>query len=338
MNGHQVQALLDSGAGCSVVDSSAAPSLGVRGLGGFHVGGQGGEASIGYAPGVSLAVGTMRLPDVTVGVLDLGLPGLKVSPPLVLVLGAEAFDQLAVDIDYQRRRLRFVRSADLDMPSGATILPLGMSLAGFSVPVSVEGAPAIPVLLDTGNDGAFQLYPFYWSRRHLLEGRPSTEIRGGGVGGLLNTCVAIIKSLGIGNLALEDVGTGFEPTGIDTINRTDLLGNMGEVILSQFHVIVDFPKRRIAFIPTAAGLTRPFKHELVGLESTPTATGLKVFFVMPGSPAETAGFKAGDIIKAIDGHPIARDPGLTIDGSPGVPLILTLSDGRERKILPRRFY
>ena len=338
MNGYQVQALLDSGAGCSVADSSSAPALGVHGLGAFHVGGQGGQASIAYAPGISFTVGIMRLPDVTAGVLDLGLPGVTVDPPLVLILGAEVFNQMAVDIDYERHRLRFVRSADLDMPSGATILPLGSSLGGFSVPVSVEGLPPIPVLLDTGNDGAFQLYPFYWSRRHLLEGRPSTEIRGGGVGGLLNTRVAIVKSLGIGNLTLKDVGTGFEPSGIDTINRTDLLGNMGEAILSRFHVIVDFPRRRIAFIPTATGLIVPFKHELVGLESTPSTTGLKVFFVMPGSPAEKAGLKAGDIIKAIDGHPIAHNPDVTMDGSSGVPIVLTLSDGHEKRIVPARFY
>jgi hypothetical protein len=339
LNGHKVLAILDSGASFSVVDSGSAAAYGVHGLGHFATAGQGGTAAVAYAPNVTLSVGSMRLPGVTAGIIDLGLPGLTINPPLVAILGAEAFVQTALEIDYTRHRLRFFKSAGFVPPPGSVTLPLGTVFGFFTLPVSVDGNAPIPVILDLGNDGTFQLFPAFWQHHALRSQRPASAGVGAGVGGLVTYRMVSLDNVKLGSLALTDVPTALEPTGIDAIDPTVVLGNMGEEVFSRFQIIIDFPNRRISFIPLAGSVSAPFAHDLVGPETNPAGKLLKVIFVMPGSPAAKAGFVAGDELTAIDGKPVQLASGEMLDNAKaGVRIALTLKTGVVRSLVPKRFY
>ncbi|KGI78583.1 PDZ domain-containing protein [Oleiagrimonas soli] len=54
---------------------------------------------------------------------------------------------------------------------------------------------------------------------------------------------------------------------------------------------------------------------MLGLVMMPTAKGLKIAAVTPGSSAEKAGVKAGDLIVAVDGKPTATSNGAVVDAS-----------------------
>ncbi len=335
INGHKVAAILDSGAQLTVLDSHAAAGLGARPIGAFITFGQGGAAAISYAPGVSVTAGQLRLPDITAGAIDLGLPGTQMSPPLVAILGGEVFTQSIVDIDYPNHRLRFLVPGEFAAPSKAVTLPLTTILGSFVMPVAAEGGTSIPVLLDTGNDGTFQLFPAYWQHLNLLNHRPVSAARGGGVGGLITYKIASLAALGIGAVKLHDVPTSFEPSGIATVDQTVMLGNIGDAILDRFHLIIDFPHRRIIFIPTAA-TQAPLPHNVIGIETMPDHDALKIIFVMQNSPAAHAGLAVGDSISKVNG--VCASTSNRQAAPAGKVLVITLSNGSEKTLTTARFY
>ncbi|WP_430635949.1 PDZ domain-containing protein [Sphingomonas hankookensis] len=70
---------------------------------------------------------------------------------------------------------------------------------------------------------------------------------------------------------------------------------------------------------------------------------LRVLHVMAGGPAARAGWKADELICAVDGQPIAPTSGSTIDvrwgtDKPGRVVRLSLCDGTERTLTLANFY
>jgi predicted metalloprotease with PDZ domain len=57
-------------------------------------------------------------------------------------------------------------------------------------------------------------------------------------------------------------------------------------------------------VPDASAISLPFAKDRSGLIAPPEKGRLKVLLVAPGSPADLAGWKAGNEIIAVDGHSI----------------------------------
>jgi S1-C subfamily serine protease len=56
----------------------------------------------------------------------------------------------------------------------------------------------------------------------------------------------------------------------------------------------------VAKIESGAKIIRPY----IGLNGTPTSTGLQVTDVYPDGPADESGVQVDDVIETIDGHPV----------------------------------
>ncbi len=247
VNGHSARALLDSGASQTAIDKTFAATNGIAAVGHFLVGGQGGTTSTAYTPGVTIQAGGARLDGVVANVIDLQQPGTRMSPPLLVILGAEVFAETAVEIDYARRRLRFLDPAAPPRLEHSATLPLGLFEGAFTFPISIEKQRPVPFLLDTGNDGALQLFPAYWQPRGMLRNRPYKESGNGGVGGIAHYRLATLASINIGSIEIKEVPTAFQMPGNAVSNETAILGNCGDAIYARFHLIVNFPERRITF-------------------------------------------------------------------------------------------
>lgn len=247
IDGHPARALLDSGASQTAIDQTFAKDHGIAAIGRFLVSGQGGTVDTAYTPGVAIGAGAAKLDGVVANVIDLQQPGTRMSPPLIAILGAEVFAETAVDIDYANRRLRFIDPATVPRVADGVTLPLELFEGSFHFPISIEKRAPIPMLLDTGDNGALQLFPAYWQPRDMLKGRPSKESGNGGVGGMARYRLATLSSIGIGSIDLRDVPTAFQLPGNPASNETGILGNCGNAIYSRFHLLINFPSRWIMF-------------------------------------------------------------------------------------------
>ena len=91
------------------------------------------------------------------------------------------------------------------------------------------------------------------------------------------------------------------------------------------------PSNTVARIANSIIAGRPVKHSYVGVElNGNSASGAQVTQIQTNSPAASAGLQAGDVITAINGHPVASTAAFiqTVDGyPPGTTITLTVKHG-----------
>jgi len=83
---------------------------------------------------------------------------------------------------------------------------------------------------------------------------------------------------------------------------TVLAGMIGNDILRRFRVTFDCPHKQIVLVPDSLR-DMPFEVDMSGLGFGPS---YRIFSVAPGSIAEKAGLKVGDVITKLDGKPVAQ--------------------------------
>jgi C-terminal processing protease CtpA/Prc len=85
-------------------------------------------------------------------------------------------------------------------------------------------------------------------------------------------------------------------------------GLLGMDVLRRFRLTLD-PSRKRLLLEKNAAFPEPFDYDASGLRVQPQGadlTTLEVRSVRPGSPGAQAGLRAGDVILAIDGHPVGE--------------------------------
>src|SRR5690606_30660403 len=155
----------------------------------------GGVSSAQFVSGVTLQVGSLTLPDMTVAILDLEAIAGMLGRPLPVILGKDAFNDLIVDVDFPNHRIAFHEPAGVAPPQDARQVSLMESAGGLrSVEVSIEGRPPVPFDFDIGNGGSVLVFPVYAQAEGLLEDRPSSTVMSGAVGGAREARIATLAS------------------------------------------------------------------------------------------------------------------------------------------------
>lgn len=338
VNGHDVQVLLDSGAETSVLDKTWAEAHGIKSEGELTAVGTGGQAVAGLARDVSFEVGALKLQNLNVATLDLRAISAQLGAPLPVILGAEVFKQLIVDIDFETKQIAFHDPAGFKPPKGAAVVPVTSSGGIRAVPVSIEGGPPVQVHFDIGNGSPFLLASVYWEPRKMLEGRPSSKVLSGAVGGVREQPIASLKTLTFGGVTFRDVPAVFQMAGNTAIDGDRNSGNVGLPILSRFRMMTDYPNDRLYLIAHKDAASLPFAKNRGGLRTVRNPAGLRVVHVSPGSPAAAAGFKPDDLIIALDGKPIDAAAEQWQTGPAGKTVALTMSDTTVRNVTLKDYY
>jgi predicted aspartyl protease len=233
VNGHAVEALLDSAAEASILDSEIARKLGL--VGSEIVTGKGsGEKNfaVPLAKGVTLNAAGLTLRDQTIAIADLSDVGRRLlGHPLDMILGRELFDAARLRIDIDRRELEVMD--DRTEPRGIR-LEL-KTVNGIEVfPMGVEDEPVLAAF-DLGNGANVLMSSGYARHRGLLtDGRTVSKETGGGLGGETKRSVIVLKSLEIAGLTLTDVAASID----EGDSATDL--NVGISVLRHFVITADF--------------------------------------------------------------------------------------------------
>src|SRR5262245_62955940 len=107
VNGHAIEALLDSGAEASFLDRSVGQKIGLLGAGSVAAKGSGEKNfTVPLAKGVTLAAAGITMRDQTIAVSSLADVGRRLlGHPLDMILGREIFDAARLRIDIGRRQL-----------------------------------------------------------------------------------------------------------------------------------------------------------------------------------------------------------------------------------------
>ncbi len=148
--------ILDTGAGTSLVSSELGQKLNLKILGSRDGQGAGGAVSVSLAKLSSLAVASMKLDDVDVGVVDLSQIGKAVGAKIDGDLGYNFLKHFRITLDYRQNEIRFddPRRFELAGRSRAiTEVPLRLASPAkplILVDVYVHGRGPFQFAIDTG--------------------------------------------------------------------------------------------------------------------------------------------------------------------------------------------
>lgn len=342
VNGVETEVLLDSGAEMTVLDKAFAERLGISVAGDVAAVGTGGIGSAQFASGVTIELDGITFADRTVAVIDFAAISQAIGRPLPVVLGKDAFNGLIIDVDFPGRRIAFHERDGFAAPEGLVEVPLVSTGSIRAVPLSIEGrAPAL-FDFDTGNGGALIIYPAYAEAERFLEGRPQTTVLAGAVGGVRESGMATVRSLGLAGFEVRDVPTVFPPAGPSAVDSDRTAGNVGLGVLGRFRLVTDFAGDRLWLGADPAALTQPFARDRLGLGLRKDGEVVVVQRVSPNSPAAEAGWTTGERIVAIDGVPAAELDAAALrsvlSDPAGRTVRLTLENGESRALMSRDFY
>jgi len=237
INGVPAEALLDSAAEMTFVDPKLAARLKLVPEGSEIAKGSGGPAQVQFAKDVTIEAAGVKLTHLTVALLDMtDLSRRLVAKDLQIILGREFFDAGRVRIDIEGRKIEKVASSA--EPRG-TKLPLLSARGIESFPCIVEGT-ATRADIDLGNGNEVLIGRGFAETHGLLApGRVVEHKSGGGIGGVVDREIVVLKSLEIAGARFENVRAAIDPQ--PTAGEV----NVGTSILRRFILVIDFPAHAV---------------------------------------------------------------------------------------------
>jgi len=330
--------LLDSGAGRTVIDKDYAAELGLELIGGGKAAGAAQSIGLQLAtiprcslPGLELAgqeIVAMEIADLFRRASDVEIGGL---------LGHDFLSRFVSRIDYANSAITlydpvtFVYTGDgvvVDAPLVGTLL---------TAPIALGSGRSGRCMIDLGASINCLHYPFA-DERGLL-GTDGVEMVGAGAGGAFNARLSRLEEIEFGGHAVRDpiVLVPTEDAG-DAAGTADLVATLGYGLLRHFVITLDYAREEIIVEP-GGDFGRSFPEDKSGLAVRRSESGdPEVFFVMPGTPADEAGFVRGDVIVSIDGTRVEELDGLSairrlFEGAPGTSHALRVLRGGEARDL-----
>ena len=241
VNGVAVDALLDSGAEASLLDSAFAERVGLTG--GKDVTARGsGESTMkaSLIEGVKLEALGVTLENQTVGVLDLSDVGQRLfGHRLDIIMGREIFDNARLEIDIDGKTIRVVDPAV--EPKGVK-LPLASSFGIETFPVTIEGQ-TVQATFDIGN-GSKPMVGGVLAKKLLGDGRAVQTESGGGIGGERKREVIDLATVEFAGKRFEKVSATVDA---DDNNAHD--ANIGISLLRHYLITVDYKARALWLQP-----------------------------------------------------------------------------------------
>ena len=304
--------------------------------------GEGGGVEAEISDGLVVELGDLRLTQVRATVV----PPLKgLADYHDGVIGASLFNNFVVAIDYDARRITLHDPASWQPPQDSKTVPFTLEHNAPFVKVAVLDAtgrrlPAT-VVVDLGAGHPISLNLGKVDGLTLPDGARRTIV-GFGVSGRLPGQVGRIAGLDIGGVTLKDVVATFPDREVQRPGGEDYRdGNLGNQILQRFNVAFDYRNRRMTLV-AGESFNRPFEWDMSGLWLQPTGEGLRVGFVVDGSPAGRAGVLVGDVVTRMNGREVSpadlpglreklRQPGQQVDFTllrEGKPVSLSLTTER----------
>lgn len=253
-NSRPLRFVLDTGSQGTILNNSQlADSLRLKMVGTVQVRGAGSgpmtTASVAEnvtfnIAGIELAGGRLAVHSLTPGSPFAGQDG---------VIGRSVFENLVVEVDWEKQILRFYDPARYAYSGTGAILPLTFDEAGrpyTTARVVIAGDTAIPVKLvvDTGASHALALDVGSHPGIRLPE-EAAAAVLGVGGNGEVRGHRGRVKSFQLGGYTLKDVPTSFPDASANTAGLGGRQGNLGDGALRRFKIVYDYSRKRMIVEP-----------------------------------------------------------------------------------------
>lgn len=282
--------VLDTGASQTVVTPRVANQLSsdTRPVNMYAEGSQGQRQNIDRVLDVrSLKIGSVELRGFEAITLDLTRIQATLGANVDGILGAPAFKDVLIAIDYPGSAIRISRG-ELPTPDGQRVLALTESDKPI-VDVKIAGKRR-RFLIDTGKAGAFSVRDF---DRQPFSNPPATIASGVAIGGTYTLRAGRLD----GDITLGDVT--FKHPVVESSDASDLIGAEA---LKPFVVVLDMGHRRISLTGPAERTVQSSPVRGIGIGFDYSGGAWSVGQVFAGLPAEAVGILPGDAVIRLGGR------------------------------------
>ena len=227
------------------------------------------------------------------------------------IIGGDFLKGLVVDLDYKHSKLT-IHDPNQFQP-GRKFTRHKIDLVNHkpyiqSITQIEDKTDTLKYLLDTGASLALLIH----SNKILDFELPRNVIVGNlgkGLGGNISGFVGMTNRMSLGSYEFNNVISSYQAIDSLILNTRDIVrdGIIGNVILSRFHVIIDYVDEVLYLKPTS-DLDREFEYDKSGLLIYSLGANLDQYFVKavyPNTPAMEAGILPGDRIMKIGCWPLA---------------------------------
>jgi hypothetical protein len=340
LDGAPVSAIIDTGLSYSVLSRAYVEQHGLKVTQEGSATVVGGAVPIGWAATRSLSFGGLSRQGGEIAVADVPAMAAGGGPAVDLLIGPDLLADYALDVDFAQHRLRLLPSGQLPFRGSSAPLKLSPLTGIYLTEGRLDGTALRPLVLDTGDGSMLTLTQSAW---RAAEPQPPamSSAMSYGLGGAVETGLAIVPSVELGDLVARNVEVRVEPDG-GFSQAVGAQGRVGTGLLQRYRALLDPRAGRLVLAPGPDADRAPVRSTsglLLGLDDG----RLRVVHVMRNSPAAAAGWRTGDLICSVDGRGIPADyldspiAGWTT-GAPGRTVSLGMCDGTTRRLTLRQFY
>jgi len=238
VEGQEVWAMLDNGAGRTVVDIGLARSLGLDPAPSLEPF----ETPTGPVEKWTISQAAIDIPGqmsmrAPVSAIDLTALSQLIGRPVSLIVGKEYFDNLEVVVQPANHQILFAPSGGVQLPASTPYLPIEGEYP--KVALTIGGEP-LTLGIDLGANGDVKLGSEAWSRLGL-DRSPTTEGHSANAAGRATTRIStMVDDVVIGSTSLDGVEVS-----LGTIFAGQGDGIIGFGLLSRFIFALDVKARRL---------------------------------------------------------------------------------------------
>lgn len=308
--------ILDTGDKFAVLDLDAARELGLKLGKAVRVQGVGAETEGAWVDGTSISISGLSGFSQPV---RLAFPLRNLADRLGHrfdgIVGSELIEEFVVEIDYEKRVVRFHDKEQFTYSGPGESIPIRLSSSGhpvFEAEVTPVGKNPIrgELVLDIGASSALDLRsPFV--AEHKLPGpnvKIVRQIGKAGAGGHSTGKMGRVAALKIGRFTFTAPVTFFSEDRTGSHAGSATIGSIGHQVAGRFKIFLDYSHDRVILEPSTA-FSEPFHAVSSGLVLHGIGEDHKTFRiadVLESSPAAEADLREGDVIVSIDDQGASR--------------------------------
>ncbi len=292
--------VLDTGASMSVIDETYARELGLEPEGQVKGGGAGNTVDVSFVDLPPFSIQGIEFGEQTVAAIDIaGLFERTGDLEVAGILGYDFLSRFVTRVDYANELLSFYDPSSFVYDGPGVTIDAPLSGNTFTIPMSVDDVYAGRWSLDLGASGETFHYP-YAHANGLLD-RDGVDRIAFGAGGRFAVRGVRFETVEVAGYALDEPLIGVPTTALKgAFSRSELIGNLGNRLLRNFVIHLDYERQQVVF-EVGEDFAREFPPDRSGLQLwRPEGDDVVVLFVAPGTPADRAGLREGDVVLAIN--------------------------------------
>jgi hypothetical protein len=251
---------------------------------------------------------TMLLPGITVDSLNFHINDYEIltmayGEKIDGIIGYSFLSRYIVMINYDSLKISVYSKGRIKYPRGGFLLkPSLVNIPVFSSSIKDDRELTSRFYFDTGAGMCLLLSSDFVSDSVFINPkRKFHTTQAEGLGGKAPMRQGVIRQVKIGPYRFKKVPTYIFDDEYNVTSYPYLGGLIGNDLLRRFNLIINYERRDIYMMPNSH-FKDAFDYSYTGLGIYLIDDAVTVVDVMPGSPAESAGFKPGDIVMAVSNN------------------------------------